>query len=369
MYSQLKRLADTDWSAPPYKDWTPSQRTWDNTQPPRLATPSSNTLVSSEDEDEDPQIGVLDAWPSPPPSPIHGNGMCPPNIELSGENPGEPWIFNTIGSPNYFHLLIPDPTMPCEQIVTPWIKYDLMIAQPKIAGTFGKNYPITLQGLRPTPVDYICPMLTPSQLEVLDSKVQCGEVINWILAEHCPKDLLAGVLTYRHYQEAQYATQRQINALQERHMYYLERRMEALSALENANILGRILAHMEDFKGYPKAYTTFFRAVTPFHGHITYSGNNTAIDCYMSGAIALSPPASACTPAFTPVHVPCPLPIMYADQIHTLHDYTCDIHKYQNRKPTLAGPHSNKSKRRHKCHQLRHIHRECPHVKKVFRFK
>jgi len=370
MYSQLKRLADTNWSVPPYEDWTPSQCTWDNAQPPPRATNSSSTtLVSSEDKDEDPQIGVLDAWPSPPPSPIHSNGMHPPNIELSGENPGEPWIFNTIGSPDYFRLLIPDPAMPHEQIVAPWIKYDLTIAQPEIAGTFGKNYPITLRGLRRTPVDYICPTLTPSQLEVLDSKAQCGEVINWILAEHCPKDLLAGVLTYRHYQEAQYATQRQINALQERHMYYLERRMEALSALENANVLGRILAHIEDFKGYPEAYATFFHAVAPFHSHIMYSGTNTAIDRYMSGAIALSLPASACTPAFTPIRIPCPLPTDYANQIRVLHNHTCDIHKYQNRKPTPPGPRSNKSKRCHKCHQLRHIRRECPHTKKVFRFK
>ena len=116
--------------------------------------------------------------------------------------------------------------------------------------------------------------------------------------------------------------------------------MEALSALENANVLGRILAHVEDFEGYPEAYATFFRAVAPFHGHITYSGTNTAIDRYMSGAIALGPPASVCTPAFTP-----------------------------NRKPTPAGLRSNKSKRCHKCHQLGHIHHECPHVKKVFRFK
>jgi len=212
-------------------------------------------------------------------------------------------------------------------------------------------------------------MLTPSQLEVLDSKAQCGEVIDWILTKHCPKDLLTGVLTYCHYQEAQYATQRQINALQEHHMYYLERRMEVLSALENANILGRILAHMEDFEGYPKAYATFFRAVAPFHGHITYSGTNTAIDCYMSGTITLGPPASACTPAFTPICVPCPLPTDYTNQICILHDHTRDIHKYQNRKPTLAGPRSNKGKRCHKCHQLRHIRRECPYIKKVFRFK
>jgi len=368
MYSQLKRLADTDWSAPPYEDWTPSQRTWDNAQPPCPATPSSTTLVSSEDEDEDPQIGVVDAWPSPPPSPIHGNGMHPPNIELSGENPGKPWIFNTIGPPDYFCLLIPDPAMPREQIVAPWIKYDLTIAQPEIAGTFGKNYLITLRGLRPTPVDYVCPTLTPSQLEILDSKAQCGEVIDWILAKHCPKDLLAGVLTYRHYQEAQYATQCQINALQERHMYYLERCMEALSALENANVLGCILAHVEDFKGYPEAYATFFRTVAPFHGHIMYSSTNTTIDRYMSSAIALSLPASTCRPEFIPVRIPCPLPITNADHIRILHDHVHDIHKYQNKKPTPVAPCSHKSKHCHKCNQLGHIRRECPCNKKVFCF-
>jgi len=123
--------------------------------------------------------------------------------------------------------------MPRQQIVAPWIKYDLTIAQPKIAGTFSKNYPVIIQGLHPTSVNYLCPILTPSQLEILDSKAQCGEAIDWILAEHCPKDLLAGVLTYCHYQEAQYATQHQINALQECHMHYLEKRMEALSALKN----------------------------------------------------------------------------------------------------------------------------------------
>jgi len=128
MYTCLKQPDDTDWSAPPYEDWTPSQRTWDNAQPPCLATPSSTTLVSSEDEDEDAQVSILDAWPSPPPSPIHSSAMRPSNIKLSGENPGEPWIFNTIGSPDYFRLLIPDLAMLHQQIVAPWIKYDLTIA-------------------------------------------------------------------------------------------------------------------------------------------------------------------------------------------------------------------------------------------------
>jgi hypothetical protein len=42
--------------------------------------------------------------------------------------------------------------------------------------------------------------------------------------------------------------------------------MEVLSDLENANILGHILAHHEDFDDNPKAYTTFFTKVTSFKG-------------------------------------------------------------------------------------------------------
>ena len=359
MCMSLRQPDDTDWLAPPYEDWMPSQRKWDETQ---LSTTASTTLVNSKEEGEDVQVSFLDTWPSPPPSPIHGSSMYPPNIELSRENPGEPWIFNTIGSPDFFCILIPDPAMLCQQILAPWIKYNPKDeAQPEIAGTFGKNYPIIIRSLHPTPVNYLCPVLTPSQLQILDAKQPYGEVINWILVKHCPKDLLAGVLTYCHYQEAQYTTQCQINALQECHMHYLEKRMEALSSLENANILGRILTHVEDFKGYPQAYANFFKHATPFCSHITYSSTNTAINRYMSGGIALGLPASAYTPPC--VCTPDTFPPPYADQIKSLHNHSCTLHCYQM-KPTPIGPCSTKSKHCHKCHQLGHIRHECPQGKK-----
>jgi len=145
--------------------------------------------------------------------------------------------------------------------------------------------------------------------------------------------------------------------------------MEALSALENANILGRILAYIEDFDGYPKAYSNFFKAIAPFHGHITYSGTNTAIDRYMSGTIALGPPASACTPTFTPVCMPDISSITNADQIRILHDHAHDIRKYQT-KPTPIGPCSTRSKRCHRCREYGYIHCKCTQGKKKhFRFK
>src|SRR5437588_1761843 len=78
-------------------------------------------------------------------------------------------------------------------------------------------------------------------------------------------------------------------------MHYLEHSMEVLSDLENANILGCILAHHKDFDDNPKAYATFFTKVAPFKGHVTNSSHNTTVDPYAAGLISFGPPASTCT--------------------------------------------------------------------------
>ena len=58
---------------------------------------------------------------------------------------------------------------------------------------------------------------------------------------------------------------------------YLECSMEVLSDLENANILGHIMAHHDEFEGNPKAYTTFFLKVAPFKGQVTNSRCDTSM--------------------------------------------------------------------------------------------
>jgi len=144
----------------PYKDWTPSPHTWNNGVP-HLPTPPSDATTLA---DEEAQTGIANGWPSPPSPPLKGTDMQLPIEEFSGTHPGHPWVYNTIGSPNYFRLLIPDPAMPCCQIVAPYIKYNSDASHPKISGTFGQDYPIITHILRPTPVDYLCPTLTPLQI-------------------------------------------------------------------------------------------------------------------------------------------------------------------------------------------------------------
>ena len=58
MCMSLRQPDDTDWLVPPYEDWMPSQCKWDETQP---STTTSTTLVNSEEEGEDAQVGFLDA--------------------------------------------------------------------------------------------------------------------------------------------------------------------------------------------------------------------------------------------------------------------------------------------------------------------
>jgi hypothetical protein len=163
-------------------------------------------------------------------------------------------------------------------------------------------------------------------------------------------------------------------------MHYLEHSMEVLSDLENANILGHILAHHEDFDNNPKAYATFFTKVAPFKGHITNSGCNTTVDPYATGLISFSPPASACTVSdmyYTPL-------LTYAEAVKKSHappsmphappTMPCTMRNVPHRdmprpalstSSTTSSNHStisgrHRSKHCHKCHILRHIRQECP---------
>jgi hypothetical protein len=155
--------------------------------------------------------------------------------------------------------------------------------------------------------------------------------------------------------------------------------MEVLSDLENANILGHILAHHEDFDDNPKAYATFFTKVAPFKGYVTNSSRDTTIDPYTTGLISFGPPASTCTVSnmyYTPLltyaeavkksralpSTPCAPPTMPCAMRYALHhDMPCPVLSISS---ATSSDHSTISRRHHskhchKCHILRHIRQEC----------
>jgi hypothetical protein len=289
-----------------------------------------------------------------------------------------------ITKPKYFRFLILDTSILRCQIIAPWIKYDLNPVRPSISGTFGKYHPVITYLLRPSPVDYTCPLLTPDQTTVLHQDESFSDVVNYIIQEHLSFDVQAGVQQFCHYDNAHQAIQTTITQLQDKYMHYLEHSMEVLSDLENANILGCILAHHEDFDNNPKAYAAFFTKVTPFKGHVTNSGHDTTIDPYATGLILFSPPASTCTVSnmyYTLLltyaeavkksralpSAPYALPTMPRAMCYApRHDTPCPMLSTSSTtssdRSTISRRH--RSKCCHKCHILGHIRQKCPNWRK-----
>ena len=108
-------------------------------------------------------------------------------------------MYNAIDHPKYFRFLIPDPSIPRRQIVAPWIKYDLNPVRPSISGSYGQHHTVITRPLRPTPVDYHCPPLTPEQTAILRQDEPYSDVIDYIIQEHLTFNVQAGVQQFRHY--------------------------------------------------------------------------------------------------------------------------------------------------------------------------
>ena len=357
-------------------DWSlsPHSATWDSPcavkymaveiPPVSPPSPSMPSLVPIKEEEE--EIEAL-RWPTPPGMPPTGDDMHLPQEVFSGTCPEDGWHYNKIGSPKYFRFLIPDPAMPCRQIVTPWIRYNMNLIRPTISGTFGKHHPVINRPLCPTPVDYTCPVLTPEQTAILRQDEPFSEVIDYILQEHLPFNVQAGVQQYRHYDNACQAIANTITSLQEKYSHYLERLVEVLSDLENANILGRILAHHEDFDGNPKAYAAFFLKVSPFRGHVTNSGRDTTVDPYAASLMSFEPLASACKPSsfFAPPCAPRSMLPCYSPRSSRMPSTASTSSTSNKSWSNTYYVKKSKSKRCYRCKRIGHIRQDCPYCRKA----
>jgi hypothetical protein len=65
-------------------------------------------------------------------------------------------------------------------------------------------------------------------------------------------------------------------------MKYLEKALEILDKLEQANVLGRLLAHLDiitqELNGHNAPHSSFARAIRGFQGVILWSARDTAVD-------------------------------------------------------------------------------------------
>ena len=213
------------------------------------------------------------------------------------------------------------------------------------------GYPVHTRVLEPTPVDYFCPPLTPGQLRILDHKQPFAYAVNKVINEYFPLHLSASIRQYQYYKDTQYSIQQAIRHLQEKNMCYMEKAIGILTGLENANVIGRLLAHSDilamELAPNPAANAHYSNAVTGFRGAITQSALDTTANPHHSPRqypndeedtginISIGRNSRACFKEQN--HWEAPRPRMDCIRI-PLHTY----------------------RRCHRCYQQGHIHKHCP---------
>jgi hypothetical protein len=257
---------------------------WDVSMGMPIFVNSDSDNDNDDDNDKDNNSNK-ENWPEPPSTPAHGDDMHPPTWPShSGKHPGHGWEVNSWGTTHYYHLLIHNP-ITGYYIVAPYVTYSINQEKPKILGTYSRGHPIMTHALRLTRVDYICPVVTPPQQRLLDVDTPYADAVNHIINNYFPYDLSARVRQYQFYKEKEYQVQHHIRDLQQQEMHYLEKAVGLLSELENANVLGRLLAHTEIIHSTirdtdPLAIIPFKRVANTFAGDITQSATDTCINVH-----------------------------------------------------------------------------------------
>src|SRR6266849_730029 len=240
---------------------------------PTTEAPFSTSSGWSQDDN------IPKCWPTPPTTPAEGDDQHPPQLSVCGQHPSqkEGWIINQPGTCDYFCLLIADPATNTN-VVASYVKYTGSITHPEIWGTYGKNYRIHVRSLMPTQVSYISGPLSIDHGQLLNSEASYAPAVNKVIDAHFPRDLAAGVCKYRHYNKIRYSIQKTIRELQAKEMRYLERAVEVLSKLECANVIERLLAHLDTLSEVliqdVQAHLQFSNRVSGFQGHIPTSARD-----------------------------------------------------------------------------------------------
>jgi len=186
--------------------------------------------------------------------------------------------------------------------------------------------------------------------------------IDHIMDKFCPNDLATTICQYCFFKETQYTIQASIKKLQEKEMQYVEKGVEVLSNLENANVLGHIFAHEHDITQYalehltPSAYVAYCKICKSFTGDVTYSATDIRIQTYQSHYLWIT-------------YAPCQALWRYYKDEQAAHNHAaqeeqaiCD-HLYTTPTPKHhchnIPLHIHACKRCHSCHEWGHIRAIC----------
>ena len=209
---------------------------------------------------------------TPPATPHNGMSTEPPFWGYCGEHPGVGWVLNSPGTTHFYRFIIPHPDNGAP-IVAPFLQYHIALEGSEVFSTFGQGYIVHKRALQPTPVEYDAPPLTPEQLRIFDASEPFAYAVSKVVNEYFPYDLLAAVQQYQFYKSTQYALQRTIQTAHTKELKYSEKALEVLLEMENANVLGHLLAHMDilamALTPKPDAHFAYIKAIRGFDGDIT----------------------------------------------------------------------------------------------------
>ena len=181
-------------------------------------------------------------------------------------------MLNSPGTTHFYRFIIPHPDNGAP-IVAPFLQYHIALEGSEVFGTFGQGYTVHKRALRPTPVEYDAPPLTPEQLCIFNASEPFAYAVSKVVDEYSPYDLLATVWQYQFYKSTQYALQCTIQTAHTKEMKYTEKALEVLLEMENANVLGHLLAHMDVLSMAlalkPDAHFAYIKAIRGFDGDIT----------------------------------------------------------------------------------------------------
>ena len=277
-------------------------------------------------------------WPTPPRTPPQGDDMHPPAAGHCGEKPEGDWLVNTLGNHTYYRFLIPDPSVQHRSIVAPYVKFRLEQGHPEVFATYGQGYKVHTRLLQATPVEYFSPMLTPHQLEVIDPTASFSKGVERVIQHHLPVDLVASIRQYQYYRNTRHSIKKVADELRIKEAKYLNREEEVAEILEDANLLGRILAHADtlaqELGDDLGAHFQFSRITQGFKGKIPYSAQDVKGEQVRR------------------VLSPC-----RKDDNRPLWQQETDDYQTHKAKKFAADPRT--LKRCHRCHQLGHIRRIC----------
>jgi hypothetical protein len=325
---------------------------------------SLDSRSSGWDSNDDEEYQSL--WPSPPTTPIKGDDQHPLQPQVCGPHPGQGWEINSYGTQHYYRFLIPDPST-CKSVVAPFLSYSINQSRPTVSGTYSQEFPIRTRPLTATCVDYTCPTITAGQEELFSTKAPFALAIEHVLAKFAPFDLAATIHQYQYYKDTQYAIQMAIRKLQEKEMRYVERAVEVLSDLENANALGRILAHDGDTLKYTMenldshATLAYVKIAQSFKGRTAQSALNTRTrhkSTTVPGIISLP---LGTTQHFKNAEKKRTDKWTLDDEIEEQLRGRAHTRPTPSRHPRANTPlHRHERKKCYRCHEWGHVARACP---------